>query len=86
MQEVVMLTFTPESLAALIDERIQEALDKHTAKVWLSEKEAQSYTGFSQFTLYNARKAKELKASKCKQSTRYHRDDLDAWLRSKQER
>ncbi|KOP29517.1 hypothetical protein ADM98_11660 [Exiguobacterium sp. BMC-KP] len=84
MQQTIMLTFTPESLTALIDERIREALDQHTAKVWMSEKEAKEYTGFSQFTLYNARMDGELKASKCNRSVRYHRDDLDAWMRSKQ--
>ncbi len=33
MQQTIMLTFTPESLTALIDERIQEALDQHTATI-----------------------------------------------------
>ncbi len=84
MQEVVMLTFTPESLTALIDERIQEALDQHTAKVWMSEKEARAYTGFSHYTLHNARADGELKATKCNRLVRYHRDDLDEWMRSKQ--
>lgn len=84
MQQTVMLTFTPESLTALIDERIQEALDNHTAKVWMSEKEAQAYTGFSHYTLHNARADGELKATKCNRLVRYHRDDLDAWMRSKQ--
>lgn len=84
MQQTVMLTFTPESLTALIDERIQEALDNHTAKVWMSEKEAKAYTGFSHYTLHNARADGELKATKCNRLVRYHRDDLDAWMRSKQ--
>ncbi|WP_034774437.1 helix-turn-helix domain-containing protein [Exiguobacterium antarcticum] len=84
MQQVVMLSFTPEQLMTLIDERIAEALANQTAKGWLTEKEAQTYTGFSQFVLYNARMDGELKASKCNRSIRYHRDDLDAWLISKQ--
>lgn len=84
MQQTIMLTFTPESLTALIDERIQEALDQHTAKVWMSEKEARAYTGFSHYTLHNARADGELKATKCNRLVRYHRDDLDAWMRSKQ--
>lgn len=84
MQQTIMLTFTPESLTALIDERIQEALEQHTAKVWMSEKEAREYTGFSHYTLHNARADGELKATKCNRLVRYHRDDLDAWMRSKQ--
>lgn len=84
MQQVVMLSFTPEQLTTLIDERIAEALAKQSPKTWLTEKEAQTYTGFSQFVLYNARMDGELKASKCNRNTRYHRDDLDAWLISKQ--
>lgn len=84
MKEVTTLVFTLEELNELIDSRIQEALQKRVEKVWMSEKEAREYTGFSQFTLYNARKNGELKASKRTQSIRYHRDNLDEWLRSKE--
>lgn len=84
MKEVTTLVFTLDELNELIDMRIQEALQKRVEKVWMSEKEAREYTGFSQFTLYNARMKGELKASKCNRSVRYHRDDLDAWIRSKQ--
>lgn len=84
MQQVVMLSFTPEQLNELIDERIAEALANQSAKAWYTQNEAEVYTGSSQFTMYNARKAGELKASKCNRSLRYHRDDLDAWLISKQ--
>lgn len=84
MQQVVMLSFTPEQLNELIDTRIAEALANQSTKTWLTEKEAKEYTGFSQFVLYNARMDGELKASKCNRSVRYHRDDLDAWLISKQ--
>lgn len=84
MKEVTTLVFTLEELHALIDSRIQEALEKHTSKIWMNEKEARAYTGFSQFTLYNARIGGELKASKSNRSIRYHRDNLDVWLRSKE--
>lgn len=84
MKEVTTLVFTLEELNELIDFRIQEALQKRVEKVWMSEKEAKEYTGFSQFTLYNARMDGELKASKCNRLIRYHRDNLDAWLRSKE--
>ena len=84
MKEVTTLVFTLEELNALIDERIQKALDNHTTKVWMSEKEAKEYTGFSHYTLHNARADGELKATKCNRLVRYHRDDLDAWMRSKQ--
>ena len=84
MKEVTTIVFTLDELNELIDLRIQEALRKRVEKVWMSEKEAKEYTGFSQFTLYNARMDGELKASKCNRSVRYHRDDLDAWMRSKQ--
>ena len=84
MKEVTTLVFTLEELNELIDSRIKEAIQKRVEKVWMSEKEAKEYTGFSQFVLYNARMDGELKASKCNRSLRYHRDDLDAWLISKQ--
>ena len=84
MKEVTTIVFTLDELNELIDLRIQEALRKRVEKVSMSEKEAKEYTGFSQFTLYNARMDGELKASKCNRSVRYHRDDLDAWMRSKQ--
>ena len=84
MKEVTRLVFTLDELNELIDLRIQEALRKRVEKVWMNEKEAREYTGFSQFTLYNARMDGELKASKYNRSIRYHRDNLDAWLRSKE--
>lgn len=83
MKEVTTLVFTLDELNELIDMRIQEALQKRVEKVWMSEKEAEVYTGYSQFTLYNARKAGELKVSKIGRSMRYHRDDLDKWLNEK---
>lgn len=84
MKEVTTLVFTLEELNGLIDERIQKAFENHIAKVWMSEKEAKEYTGFSHYTLHNARADGELKATKCNRLVRYHRDDLDAWMRSKQ--
>lgn len=84
MQQVVMLSFTPEQLTTLIDTRIAEALAMQSTKVWMSESEAQEYTGFSKRTLYDARQDGLLKSSKVNRNTRYHRDDLDAWLISKQ--
>jgi len=84
MKQVVMLSFTPEQLTTLIDERIAEALASQSSKMWLTEKEAQTYTGFSHYTLHNARADGELKVTKCNRLIRYHRDDLDAWLISKQ--
>lgn len=85
MQEVTTLVFTLEELNELIDGRIKEALEKHTGTSWMSEKEAQAYTGFSHYTLHNARAEGYLKATKINRLVRYHRDDLDAWLRSKLE-
>lgn len=84
MKEITTLVFTLEELNQLIDSRIEEALQNRVEKVWMNEKEAREYTGFSQFTLYNARMNGELKASKYNRSVRYHRDDIDAWLRSKE--
>lgn len=84
MKEITTLVFTLEELNQLIDSRIEEALQNRVEKVWMNEKEAREYTGFSQFTLYNARMNGELKASKYNRSIRYHRDDIDAWLRSKE--
>lgn len=85
MKEITTLVFTLEELNELIDERIQQALEKHATKVWMSEKEAQAYTGFSHYTLHNARADGYLKATKINRLVRYHRDDLDTWLRNKLE-
>lgn len=84
MKEVTTLVFTLEEINELIDSRIQEALQKRVEKVWMSEKEAKEYTGFSQFVLYNARMDGELKATKMNRSIRYHRENLDTWMRSKE--
>ena len=84
MKEVTTLVFTLEELNKLIDSRIQEALQNRVERVWMSQKEAEVYTGSSQFTLYNARKSGELKADKLNRSIRYHRENLDTWIRSKE--
>ena len=84
MKEVTTLVFTLEELNKLIDSRIEEALQNRVERVWMSQKEAEVYTGSSQFTMYNARKAGELKASKLNRSIRYHRESLDTWIRSKE--
>ena len=84
MKEVTTLVFTLEELNKLIDSRIQEALQNRVERVWMSQKEAEVYTGSSQFTLYNARKSRELKAAKLNRSIRYHRENLDTWIRSKE--
>lgn len=84
MKEVTTLVFTLEELNELIDSRIQEALQERIERVWMSQKEAEVYTGYSQFTLYNARKSGELKATKLNKSIRYHRDNLDTWMRNKE--
>ncbi|WP_290756970.1 MULTISPECIES: helix-turn-helix domain-containing protein [unclassified Exiguobacterium] len=84
MQETIVLTFTPEQLKAYISEIVRDEVEKSAGKVWFSESEAQDYTGYSKRTLYNARIDKTLKASMVNRHARYHRDDLDAWMRSKQ--
>lgn len=84
MQETIMLTFTPDQLKTYVASIVRDELEKQAGKVWFSEKEAAQYVGYSQRTLYNARTDKELVASHCNRHVRYHRDDLDAWLISKQ--
>lgn len=84
MKEVLVVTLTIDELRGIIQQEVQEALKKSALKVWFSESEAQAYTGYSKRTLYNARMEKALKASTINRHTRYHRDDLDSWMRSKQ--
>lgn len=84
MKELLVLTLTVDELREFIQQEIKEALSTSMVKVWMNEKEAQAYTGFSHYTLHNARADGELKATKCNRLVRYHRDDLDSWMRSKQ--
>ncbi|WP_313635718.1 helix-turn-helix domain-containing protein [Exiguobacterium sp.] len=84
MKEVLVVTLTIDELRGIVQEEVQAALKKSALKVWYSEAEAQAYTGYSKRTLYNARIDKSLKASTLNRHVRYHRDDLDTWMRSKQ--
>ena len=84
MKEVLLVTLTIDELRGIVQEEVQAALKNSTLKVWYSEAEAQAYTGYSKRTLYNARIDKSLKASTLNRHVRYHRDDLDTWMRSKQ--
>lgn len=84
MKEVLVVTLTIDELRGIVQEEVQKALKMSALKVWYSEAEAQAYTGYSKRTLYNARIDKSLKASILNRHARYHRDDLDAWMCSKQ--
>ena len=84
MKEVLVVTLTIDELRGIVQEEVRKALEKSALKVWYSEAEAQAYTGYSKRTLYNARVDKSLKASILNRHARYHRDDLDTWMRSKQ--
>lgn len=85
MKEVMVLILTIDELRGIVQKEVQAALKKSTLKMWCSEAEAQAYTGYSKRTIYNARMDKVLKASTVNRHVRYHRDDLDAWLRNKLE-
>lgn len=83
MKEIMVLTLTIDELRGIVREEVEQALRLSTKKVWFSEIEAQEYTGFSKRTLYDARQDGLLKSFKVNRNTRYHRDDLDSWMRSK---
>ena len=86
MKEITTLVLTLQELNDLIDQRVEEALRTYRISPWMSEEEAKAYTQFSHYTLYNARECGELKYVKQNRSIRYHKDDLDAWLKSKYEK
>lgn len=50
-------------------------------RTWLSYAEAERYTGVHRTTIWRAVKAGELKASGPGRAVRFHRDDLDEWMR-----
>lgn len=79
-----MLSLTLQELNDLIDARVEEALLNHRVSPWMSEAQAQAYTSFSHYTLFNARERGELKFVKQSRAIRYHRDDLDRWMRTKE--
>ena len=47
MKELLVLTLTIDELRGIVQEEVEQALRLSTKKVWLSEREAQEYTGFS---------------------------------------
>jgi len=66
-------------------DRIRERLgimeDTQMMKPWLNAKEAAEYLGLSQATIYSKTSRKEIPAHKQGRIVRYHREELDAWLR-----
>lgn len=83
MKEITTLVLTLQELNDLIDQRVEEALLHHRVSPWMTQDQAEAYTQFSQYVLFEARRDGELKVIKRNRSLRYHKDDLDAWLRSR---
>jgi excisionase family DNA binding protein len=54
-----------------------------TDTLYLTYEEAARYCNLERTTLYRAMKAGRLKASGPGMAVRFHRDDLDAWMRSR---
>jgi excisionase family DNA binding protein len=52
------------------------------SRVWMTTQQAAEYCGVDPAMLWRARKAGKLRAGGAGRAVRYHRDDLDAWLRS----
>lgn len=54
-----------------------------TESPYLTYEEAARYCNVERTTLYRAMKAGRLKASGPGMAVRFHRDDLDAWMRNR---
>lgn len=55
-------------------------------KVWFNYPEAEERTGLSSTTLWRALRAGELRASGSGRGIRFHRDELDRWMNSRNEK
>jgi excisionase family DNA binding protein len=62
--------------------QVTTAATERSARVWMTTRQAAEYCGVDPATLWRARKAGKLRAGGAGRAVRYHRDDLDAWLRS----
>lgn len=51
------------------------------ARAWMNYEEAETYTGYEKTTIWRAVRRGELKAGGLKGAPRFHRDELDRWLR-----
>lgn len=54
-----------------------------TETVYLTYKQSAAYCNVERTTIYRAMKAGRLRASGPGMAVRFHRDDLDAWMRSR---
>jgi excisionase family DNA binding protein len=52
-----------------------------TGTSWLTYEEAEEYTGVERTTIWRAMRTGKLRAGRAGRAVRFHRDDLDAWLR-----
>jgi excisionase family DNA binding protein len=59
---------------------VASTLDTETP--WLSYREAEAYIGVERTTIWRAVRAGKLQAGRAGRAVRFHRDDLDTWLRS----
>jgi excisionase family DNA binding protein len=53
-----------------------------TETPWLSYREAEAYIIVERTTIWRAVRAGKLRPGRAGRAVRFHRDDLDAWLRS----
>jgi len=53
-----------------------------TGTPWLTYEEAEEYTGVERTTIWRAVRAGKLRVGRAGRAVRFHRDDLDTWLRS----
>jgi excisionase family DNA binding protein len=75
-----------EQLAVSIAARLQETVDDAAPAAvspWLTFEQAREYLGFSRDTLYKLTAAKAVPVRKKQdgQGLRFHRDELDHWMR-----
>lgn len=48
---------------------------------WLTYEEAERYTGVERTSIWRAMRAGKLRAGRAGRAVRFHREDLDRWLR-----
>lgn len=55
-------------------------------RVWMAYPEAEDYTGYQRTTIWRAVKRGELRQGGLPGSPRFHRDELDRWLRGAEDK
>lgn len=57
-------------------------METKTKSPWLDYEGAEEYTGYEKTTLWRAVRRGELRVGGVNRAPRFHRDDLDQWMRT----